>query len=130
MEPMIYKVSGIWMSISIAFWLAAGVFASFTVIVPLIAVIMVIRALLLYLTTEVSVDDGGVTLRQGVITKQEKRFPIGNIHSVSTSVGPLAAQFDYGTLSLSVGNDRSQLTIRNLAGCQDLKQRLEPIMAK
>jgi membrane protein YdbS with pleckstrin-like domain len=127
---MIYKVSGIWMGISIAFWLVAGVFASFTVIVPLIAVIMVIRAILLYLSTEVTLDEGGVTLKQGIITKQEKRFPIGNIHTVSTKVGPLAAQFDYGIISLSVGNDRSQITIRNLAGCQDLKQRLEPIMAK
>lgn len=125
MEATEYRVSGTWTLISVLFWFAASVFASFTVVVPLIGVVLIIRSILLYTRTRVIVDGVGVTLKQGLLTIQEKRFPLANIHAVSTSVGPLASQFDYGTIALSVGNDKNEIKIGNLAGCQDLKQQIE-----
>jgi membrane protein YdbS with pleckstrin-like domain len=130
MESTQYRVSGAWTLLSIAFWFLASVFASFTVVVPLIGFILIIRSVLLYTRTSVVLDDAGVGLKQGLLTIREKRFPLANIHSVSTSVGPIASQFDYGTIALSVGNDKNEIKINNLAGCQDLKERIESSRSK
>jgi membrane protein YdbS with pleckstrin-like domain len=130
MEPTSYKISGAWVIATILLWLAAGIFAAFTVVVPIIAVILIGRAILIYLTMSVILDAHGITWRQRFITTEEKRFPISNIHAVSTSVGPIGSQFDYGTIALSVGNDRQQIKIGNLGGCRDLKQKLDELMSK
>jgi len=130
MEPTRYNVSGIWTVVTVVFWLIVGVLAAFTAIVPLVAVVLIIRALLRYVSTSVTLDEGGVTLRLGLLAVNETRFPIGNINTVSTSVNPIDARLDFGSLTLSVGNDRNQIKITNLGGCQDLKERLQPSLAR
>ena len=130
MEPTTYKLSIAWLLTSLVFWLVGGAIASMTVIVPVIAFIMIVRALLLYFTTSVTLDQTGVSLHRGTFTKTEQRLALGNINAVTTKVGILGNRFDYGTILLTVGNDRNQITVGNLEGCRDLKQQLDPMLAR
>jgi membrane protein YdbS with pleckstrin-like domain len=125
MEPTIYRISGAWVIASIVFWLAAAVIGVATVIVPTLSVILIIRALLLYASTRVTLDEHGVTLKRGLIVTNEQRLPLASIQSVSTSVNPIGNWLDYGTIALAVGNDHNHIKITNLSGCADLKQQLE-----
>jgi membrane protein YdbS with pleckstrin-like domain len=124
-EPTEYRVSKTWMLWWVAFWLIGAGVASMTAIVPLIAVPLIFWAVGHYLRTTVILDQHSVTLRRRLITTTEKRFPIRNIHAISTSIGPLGQRLDYGTLVLSVGNDRTTIKIRHLEGCEDLKDQLD-----
>lgn len=125
MEPTIYRVSKEWMSAQIVFWLAAGIFAALTSIVPLIGCIMIVRAIGSALTTSVLFDERGITLRNRLITTNEQRLPLEHINAVTTSTNPLGTMFDYGTIALTVGNDRNQIKVSNLTGCADLKARID-----
>jgi membrane protein YdbS with pleckstrin-like domain len=126
-EPTEYRVSKIWMIWWIIFWLIGAGVASMVPLVPLIASILIIWAVGHYLRTSVILDQQSVTLRRRLITTTETRFPIRNIHSISTSIGPLGNKLDYGTLVLSVGNDRNTIKIRNLEGCEDLREQLDQL---
>lgn len=130
MEPTLYKVSGTWTVVTVVFWLIVGVLAAFTAIVPLVAAVLIIRALLRYASTSVTLDEGGVTLRLGLLSVNETRFPITNINAVSTSFNVVGERFDFGSIALSVGNDRNEIKLSNLGGCRDLKERLEPLLVK
>lgn len=130
MEPRTYKTSGSWVVATVIFWLIAGVLASFTVVVPLAAVAMIVRAVLKFVATSVTLDQSSVTLRLGLLSVNETRFPITNINSVSTSFNIVGERFGYGSIALSVGNDRNEIKLSNLDGCRDLKERLEPLLVK
>lgn len=125
MEPTVYRISGSWLIASIVFWFIAAIVASPTIIVPVIGVVLIVRALLLYASTRVTLDEHGVTLKRGLIITNEQRLPFASIQSVSTSVNPLGNWLDYGAIALAVGNDRNHIKISNLCGCMDLKEQLE-----
>lgn len=125
MEPTVYRISGSWLFASIIFWFIASVVASRTIIVPLVGVVLIVRALLVYASTRVTLDEHGVMLKRGLIVTNEQRLPFSSIQSVSTSVNPLGNWLDYGAIALAVGNDRNHIKISNLCGCMDLKAQLE-----
>ena len=129
MQPLTYRVSPLWLVVTAIFWVILAFLLPFTIVVPVIAVIVIVRALALYASTRVVLDDNGITLRQGFITTREMRLPVGKINAIATSVGPVGAILNYGSIALTVGNDENRIKIANLGGCLHLKDQLDRLVA-
>lgn len=129
-QPMEYAVSRQWLTITVIGWGLVMIVTAVTILLPIVALVAMGAAILRSLTTHLVLDDSGVTLRQGLVVINEQHLPFTKIHAVTSAIGPLGRRFDYGTIRLSVGNDQNHITVANLAGCADLKRRLEAHLAR
>lgn len=75
-----------------------------------------------YLANYLEIGERGVVLKMGLLSTVKHEIKYDKINSITISQGPLAKMLNYGTITITTGNDLSGLSFPDISNPNEVKK--------